>query len=41
MRKDFPLSGYFEILYLDEKKRVILELLDVTQDYRFFNFKSP
>lgn len=41
LRKDFPLTGYFEISYIDEKKRVVLELLDVTQEFRFFNFTSP
>lgn len=41
LRKDFPLSGYFEIFYIDEKKRVVLEPLDFSQEFRFFHFKSP
>ena len=40
LRKDFPLSGYMEVSYIDEKKRVVLEPLDVTQEFRFFNFRS-
>lgn len=40
-RKDFPLSGYFEVYYMDEKKRVVLEPLDISQEFRFFDFNSP
>ena len=41
LRKDFPLSGYFEVYYMDEKKRVVLEPLDISQEFRFFDFNSP
>jgi NADH dehydrogenase (ubiquinone) Fe-S protein 3 len=41
MRKDFPLSGYVEVRYDDEQKRVVTEPLEMTQEYRSFNFTSP
>ena len=40
-RKDFPLSGYLEIRYDDSKKRVVYEPLELTQEYRNFDFTSP
>lgn len=40
-RKDFPLSGYLEIRYDDNVKRIIYERLKLAQDYRNFKFKSP
>lgn len=41
MRKDFPLSGYVEVRYDDEQKRVVTEPLEMTQEFRSFNFTSP
>ncbi len=41
LRKDFPLSGYVEIRYDDTEKRIVQELLEVSQEYRIYNFKSP
>lgn len=41
LRKDFPMSGFFEIRYDDTEKRIVQELLEVSQEYRNFNFKSP
>ena len=41
LRKDFPLSGYVEVRYDDEQKRVVTEPLEMTQEYRSFNFTSP
>ena len=41
MRKDFPLSGYVEVRYDDEQKRVVTEPLEMTQEFRTFNFTSP
>lgn len=41
MRKDFPLSGYVEVRYDDERKRVITEPLEMTQEFRSFDFLSP
>lgn len=39
LRKDFPLSGYVEIRYDDTEKRIVQELLEVSQEYRIYNFK--
>ena len=41
LRKDFPLSGYKEIRYDDEKKRVVYEPVKLTQEFRSFDFLSP
>lgn len=41
LRKDFPLSGFTEVRYDDEQKRVILEPIEVTQEFRYFDFTSP
>ena len=41
LRKDFPMSGFVEIRYDDTEKRITQELLEVSQEYRLFNFKSP
>ena len=41
LRKDFPLTGYVEVRYDDEKKRVVYEPVKLTQDFRFFDFLSP
>ena len=40
-RKDFPLTGYVEVRYDDEQKRVVYEPVKLTQDFRFFDFLSP
>ena len=40
LRKDFPLSGYVEVRYDDSQKRVICEPIEMSQEYRVFNFKS-
>ncbi|OQV16049.1 NADH dehydrogenase [ubiquinone] iron-sulfur protein 3, mitochondrial [Hypsibius exemplaris] len=40
-RKDFPLSGYVEVRYDDEVKRVVVEPLEMTQEYRKFDLPSP
>lgn len=40
-RKDFPLSGYVEVRYDDAKKRVVTEPLELTQEFRQFDFTSP
>jgi len=40
LRKDFPLSGYTEVRYDDSQKRVVSELVEMTQEYRVFNFQS-
>ena len=41
MRKDFPLTGYVEVRYDEEQKRVIYERVKLTQDFRRFDFLSP
>lgn len=41
LRKDFPLTGYVEVRYDDEQKRVVYEPVQLTQDFRSFDFMSP
>ena len=41
LRKDFPLTGYVELRYDDEKKRVVYEPVKLTQEFRTFDFQSP
>jgi NADH-quinone oxidoreductase subunit C len=41
LRKDFPLTGYVELRYSEEDKRVIYEPVKLTQDFRSFDFLSP
>ncbi len=40
-RKDFPLTGYTEVRYSEEEKRVIYEPVELAQDLRKFDFTSP
>ena len=40
-RKDFPLTGFVEVRYDDEVKRVVCEPLELTQEYRKFDLGSP
>ncbi|MBS0481090.1 MAG: NADH-quinone oxidoreductase subunit C [Proteobacteria bacterium] len=40
-RKDFPLSGYVEVRYSEEDKRVVYEPIRLAQDLRQFDFMSP
>ena len=41
LRKDFPLTGYVELRYDEEQKRVVYEPVKLTQDFRSFDFLSP
>jgi NADH-quinone oxidoreductase subunit C len=41
LRKDFPTTGYVEVRYDDEQKRVVYEPVKLTQEYRQFDFMSP
>ncbi len=41
LRKDFPLTGYVEVRYDDEQKRVVYEPVKLTQEFRNFDFLSP
>jgi NADH-quinone oxidoreductase subunit C len=40
-RKDFPLTGYVELRYSEEDKRVVYEPVQLAQDLRQFDFMSP
>ena len=40
-RKDFPLTGYVELRYSEEDKRVVYEPVELAQDLRQFDFMSP
>ncbi|MCM8730184.1 NADH-quinone oxidoreductase subunit C [Hephaestia sp. GCM10023244] len=40
-RKDFPLSGYVELRYSEDAKRVVYEPVKLAQDFRTFDFMSP
>ncbi|XP_064423260.1 NADH dehydrogenase [ubiquinone] iron-sulfur protein 3, mitochondrial [Latimeria chalumnae] len=40
-RKDFPLSGYVEVRYDDEVKRVVAEPVELAQEFRKFDLNSP
>lgn len=41
LRKDFPTTGYVELRYDEEKKRVVYEPVELVQEYRQFDFMSP
>ena len=41
LRKDFPLTGYVEVRYDPEQRRVVYEPVKLTQDFRSFDFLSP
>jgi NADH-quinone oxidoreductase subunit C len=41
LRKDFPLTGFQEVRYDDEQKRVVYEPVKLTQEFRNFDFLSP
>jgi NADH-quinone oxidoreductase subunit C len=41
LRKDFPLTGYVEVRYDEEQKRVVYEPVKLPQAFRNFDFESP
>ncbi|GGD06234.1 NADH-quinone oxidoreductase subunit C [Aquisalinus flavus] len=41
LRKDFPLTGHYEVRYDDELSRVVYEPVQLTQEYRNFDYLSP
>jgi len=41
LRKDFPLTGFVEVRWDDELKRVVNEPVRLTQEFRNFDFLSP
>ena len=40
LKKDFPLTGFLDIIYDDSKKQIIKVNLELTQKYRQFQFSS-
>jgi len=41
LRKDFPLTGYLQIRYDEEKLSLVYEQVDFAQEFRVFTFTSP
>jgi NADH-quinone oxidoreductase subunit C len=41
LRKDFPLTGYVEVRFDEDRKQVVYEPVVLTQDFRSFDFLSP
>jgi NADH-quinone oxidoreductase subunit C len=41
LRKDFPMTGFVEVRYDDEEKRVVYEPVKLNQEFRNFDFLSP
>lgn len=41
LRKDFPLSGYLEMRFDEERKVLVYELVELSQEFRFFEFINP
>ena len=41
LRKDFPLTGFLEVRYDDQEKRVVYEPVRLNQEFRKFDFLSP
>jgi NADH-quinone oxidoreductase subunit C len=41
LRKDFPLNGFFEVRYDEDKQYLIYESLELMQNMRFYDFLNP
>ena len=41
LRKDFPLTGFLELRYDEEQKSILYEKVELSQEFRFFDFESP
>jgi len=41
LRKDFPLSGYYELRYHENQKRIVYQGIKLTQEFRYFDLLSP
>jgi NADH-quinone oxidoreductase subunit C len=41
LRKDFPLTGFVEVRYDDEQKSIVYENVELSQEFRFFDFETP
>ena len=40
LRKDFPLTGFTEVIYDDIEKQVVYKAIDLAQDFRNYRFKN-
>jgi NADH-quinone oxidoreductase subunit C len=40
LRKDFPLTGYTEVRYYNNEKRILVEEVSLAQDYKHFYFNN-
>jgi NADH:ubiquinone oxidoreductase subunit C len=41
LRKDFPLTGFFEVYYKDVLKRLVNQPVELAQEYRVFTLENP
>ena len=41
LRKDFPVYGYVEVFYDNIQKRIVIEPIELSQEYRVFSFDTP
>jgi len=41
LRKDFPLTGYFEVRYDDEIQHILYEPVELAQEFRLFTLSNP
>lgn len=41
LRKDFPLTGFKEVLYCNKEKKVLYRPVSIAQEFRVFDFKNP
>ena len=41
LRKDFPLSGFFELRYDEDQRVVVCDPIELSQEFRMFNFGTP
>lgn len=41
LRKDFPVTGFFELRYDDTVRRVVSETVNLTQELRLYFFSTP
>lgn len=41
LRKDFPVTGFLEMRYNENEKRIVYEPVELSQEYRLFHFLSP
>lgn len=41
LRKDYPLTGFIDVFYDDKEKRVVYVPVELTQEFRIFEFKNP